>query len=96
MWPLGRFRGGGIGLGDPRRLLRRIEGVGQRDGAEVLHVPILGDFGIDVELSDRAEEIDWGEVVSGRAAVDYGQRAVFFLISTVTVLVLTAYSPGAS
>jgi predicted PurR-regulated permease PerM len=52
---------------------------------------LLRDLGFDVELSDRAEEIDWGSLISGRAAVDFGQQALFFLISLVTVLVLTAY-----
>lgn len=51
----------------------------------------LRDLGIDVELSDRFEAIDWGEVISGRAAFDYGQRVVFGVVSAVTVAVLTAY-----
>jgi len=52
---------------------------------------LLADFGIDVELEERARDIDWGELVSGRAAIDYGQQALFFVISLVTVLVMTAY-----
>ena len=51
----------------------------------------LQNFGIDVELSDRAQEIDWGEIISGRVAVDYGQRVVFGILSAGTVIVLTAY-----
>ena len=51
----------------------------------------LEDFGIEVELSDRAEEIEWEELISGRNAFDFGQQALFFLISAVTVVVLTAY-----
>jgi predicted PurR-regulated permease PerM len=51
----------------------------------------LRDFGIDVELSDRFEDIDWDDVISGRAAIDYGQRVALGVVSAVTVLVLTAY-----
>lgn len=52
---------------------------------------LLANFGIDVELSRRAEDVDWGALISGRAAVDYGQRAFFFFLSSITVIVLTAY-----
>jgi predicted PurR-regulated permease PerM len=52
---------------------------------------LLSDLGIEVELSERFEDIDWGELISGRAAIDYGQRVVFGVISAVTVIVLTAY-----
>ncbi|MFN0093910.1 MAG: AI-2E family transporter [Dehalococcoidia bacterium] len=51
----------------------------------------LDNFGIEAELSDRAEEINWSGLVSGRVAVDYGQRVIFGIISSVTILVLTAY-----
>lgn len=51
----------------------------------------LRDFGIDVELSERARDIDWDNVISGQAAVDYGQRALTVLLATITVIVLTAY-----
>ncbi|MBK6662094.1 MAG: AI-2E family transporter [Thermoflexaceae bacterium] len=51
----------------------------------------LDDFGVEVELSDRAEEINWTEVVSGRVAVDYGQKVLFGLLSAITIIVLTAY-----
>jgi predicted PurR-regulated permease PerM len=51
----------------------------------------LDDFGINVELEERARDVDWGEVLSGREAVDYGQRAIVAVLSIFTVLVLTAY-----
>ncbi len=51
----------------------------------------LRDFGIDVELSERAQDIDWDHIISGQAAVDYGQRALTVLLATITVIVLTAY-----
>jgi len=53
-----------------------------------------GDLGFDTEswnLRERAEEINWTEIVSGRAAVDYTQRVLFFLVTSVTVIVITAY-----
>ncbi|MBA4180453.1 MAG: hypothetical protein C0506_07690 [Anaerolinea sp.] len=52
------------------------------------------DLGFDTErwrLEDRAGDIDWAHLVSGRAAVDYGQRVVLGVISAFTVIVLTAY-----
>jgi predicted PurR-regulated permease PerM len=51
----------------------------------------LDDFGIKVELSDRARDIDWDNLISGQAAVDYGQRALTVLLGVITVVVLTAY-----
>jgi len=51
----------------------------------------LDDFGIKVELSDRARDINWDELISGQVAVDYGQRALTILLGAITVLVLTAY-----
>ncbi|MGD9932798.1 MAG: AI-2E family transporter [Dehalococcoidia bacterium] len=51
----------------------------------------LLDLGVDVELSDRFEDINWSEVVSGRVAIDYGQRVILGVVSAVTVAVLTAY-----
>lgn len=51
----------------------------------------LSHFGIDVELEERAEKVDWGNLVSGRAAIDYGQRALLIGLSLLTVLVITAY-----
>jgi predicted PurR-regulated permease PerM len=52
---------------------------------------LLADIGVEVELSDRADNIDWGGLISGRAALDYGQRVVFGLLSFITILVVTAY-----
>jgi len=51
----------------------------------------LDDLGIRVELSQRAEDIDWGHLISGLAAVDYGQRALTVLPGAIVVVVLTAY-----
>jgi predicted PurR-regulated permease PerM len=51
----------------------------------------LADFDIHVELSNHAQDINWDEVISGRAAVDYGQRALTILVGVITVMVLTAY-----
>jgi predicted PurR-regulated permease PerM len=51
----------------------------------------LDDFGIEVDLQERARDFDWGDVVSGEAAFDYGQRAVLVIFTIITVVVLTAY-----
>ena len=48
----------------------------------------LDDFGIKVELSDRARDIDWDNLISGQAAVDYGQRALTILLGVITIVVL--------
>jgi putative heme transporter len=48
-------------------------------------------FGFDIELQERARDIDWGGLISGRAAVDYGQRIVTVTISIITVIAMTAY-----
>lgn len=45
----------------------------------------------DWDLPEKAEDINWEEVISGRAAVDVGQRVVFGIISAFTIVVLTAY-----
>jgi len=52
---------------------------------------LLANFGINVELQERARNIDWGEVVSGRAAVDVGQRVLALTLSVITIVVMTAY-----
>jgi predicted PurR-regulated permease PerM len=52
---------------------------------------LLDYFGIEVELQDRAREFDWDELISGRAAIDYTQRAFTIIFSIVTIIVLTAY-----
>jgi predicted PurR-regulated permease PerM len=51
----------------------------------------LDDFGIKVELGERARDIDWDNLISGQAAVNYGQRALTILLGAITVIVLTAY-----
>lgn len=51
----------------------------------------LDDFGIEVELSERAENIDWEDLISGEAAVDYGQRALTIVVGAITVIVIAAY-----
>jgi predicted PurR-regulated permease PerM len=51
----------------------------------------LARVGIDVELENRAREINWSQLISGRAAVDYGQRVLAITISLITVIVMTAY-----
>jgi len=52
---------------------------------------LLANFGINVELQERARNIDWSEVVSGRAAVDVGQRVLALTVSLITIVVMTAY-----
>src|SRR5207247_8527229 len=52
---------------------------------------LLDDFGIHVELEQRDRDIDWDHLISGSAAVDYGQRALTILLGIITVVVLTAY-----
>jgi predicted PurR-regulated permease PerM len=52
------------------------------------------DLGFDTErwnLPERAEEIDWSNLISGREAVDFGQRVAFGVFTAFTVLVLAAY-----
>ena len=54
----------------------------------------MADFGFKTDrwdLPERAEEINWGDLISGSQAVDYGQRVAFGVFSALTVLVLTAY-----
>lgn len=50
----------------------------------------LDDFGIRVDLEDRAREIDWDRIISGQA-LDLGQRVLFVFLSILTIVVLTAY-----
>jgi predicted PurR-regulated permease PerM len=52
---------------------------------------LLDDFGINSNLEERARDVDWGSLISGRAAVDYGQRVLTATISVITVVVMTAY-----
>lgn len=52
------------------------------------------DLGFDTDnwdLEERSRNIDWASLISGRAAVDYGQRVVLAVVSAFTVIVLTAY-----
>ena len=51
----------------------------------------LDDFGIEVELEDRARDINWDRVISGETAIDYGQRALSLGLALLTIFVLTAY-----
>ncbi len=52
---------------------------------------LLDKFGIHVELQDRARNINWNRLISGDAAIDYGQRAVTVVFGLITIYVLTAY-----
>ena len=52
------------------------------------------DLGFDTDrwnLPERAEEIEWDNVISGSQAVDFGQRVAFGVFTGFTVLVLAAY-----
>lgn len=54
----------------------------------------MSDLGFDTEkwdLEGRARDIKWDELISGRAAVSYGQKVVLGVLSTITIIVLTAY-----
>lgn len=48
-------------------------------------------FGIEVELEERARDADWGELASGETAFDWGQRIVLTALSLFTIIVLTVY-----
>lgn len=54
----------------------------------------MSNLGFDTEdwdLPEQAADIKWGDLVSGSAAVDYGQRVLLGVVSGFTVLVVTAY-----
>jgi predicted PurR-regulated permease PerM len=51
----------------------------------------LAEFGLRVELQQRARDINWGELISGRAAVNYGQQLLSTTVSLITIVVMTAY-----
>lgn len=51
----------------------------------------LARFGAETNLEQRASEINWGEMVSGREAVSYAQRALSIGLAILTVVVLSAY-----
>jgi predicted PurR-regulated permease PerM len=55
---------------------------------------LLGHFGINVELQDRARNINWDKLISGRAAINYGQRILTVTVSIITIVVMTAYLLG--
>ena len=48
-------------------------------------------LGVNIQLEERAREVDWGQIISGRAAVDYGERALTLVFSIVAIVVMTAY-----
>ncbi len=52
---------------------------------------LLANFGIDVELQQRAREINWTDLISGRAAINYGQRIFQTTLSILTIIVITVY-----
>ncbi len=55
---------------------------------------MMSDFGFDTtdwDLEERSRNIDWGGLISGRSAINYGQRVLVGVVSAFTVLVLTAY-----
>jgi predicted PurR-regulated permease PerM len=52
---------------------------------------LLANFGINVQLQERARNINWTDVISGRAAIDYGQRIFQTTLSIITIIVLTVY-----
>jgi len=60
------------------------------DSAREVEV-FLGHFGVHVELQQKARDINWDEVISGSAAVNYGQRALSTTISIITIVAMTAY-----
>lgn len=52
------------------------------------------DLGFDTDrwnLPERAEEIEWSNLISGSQAVDFGQRVAFGVFTGFTILVLSAY-----
>jgi predicted PurR-regulated permease PerM len=51
----------------------------------------LDKFGIHVELQEKARNVDWSRIVSGEAAINYGQKALSVVLIAVTIFVLTAY-----
>jgi predicted PurR-regulated permease PerM len=52
---------------------------------------LLEKFGIEVELQERARNIDWDGLISGRVAFDFGQRVLTLTLSVLTIVVITAY-----
>jgi len=52
---------------------------------------LLSNVGINVELEQRARDFHWSDLISGRAAIDYGQRIFAILVSSVTIIAITIY-----
>jgi predicted PurR-regulated permease PerM len=52
---------------------------------------LLAEFSIETDLEARAAEVDWNDLISGRAAVSAGQRVLNATLSIITIIVLTAY-----
>ena len=52
---------------------------------------LLANLGIDSNLEERARDVDWSELISGRVAVNAGQRVLTATFSIITVVVMTAY-----
>lgn len=52
---------------------------------------LLGNLGINIELEERARNIDWNGLISGRAAVETGQRVLTTTVSIITIIVMAAY-----
>jgi predicted PurR-regulated permease PerM len=51
----------------------------------------LADYDIDANLEQRGREFELEDVVSGRLAVDFGQRAFILVLSLLTVIAVTSY-----
>ena len=51
----------------------------------------LAKYDIESDLEQRAADIEWGNALSGSAAVDFGQRVIIAFLSLVTIVVITAY-----
>ena len=52
---------------------------------------LFGSLGINVELEERARNIDWSNLISGRAAVETGQRVLTTTVSIISIIVMAAY-----
>ena len=52
---------------------------------------LMSNFGINVQLQERAEQFEWADLLSGPAAVDAGQQVLNATLGIITVIVMTAY-----
>jgi predicted PurR-regulated permease PerM len=52
---------------------------------------LLSRLGIETNLEQTVNEIEWSRLLSGRAALDFGQRILVAVVSFITIVVLTAY-----